>query len=163
WSAEMTNKKTLPVFLFASSFRMPTPVAVALFALFLALFYASPWQTGAWAALAAWGAVAVLRPDVAICVVAATIPFVFQPRELGQWHFAPAEATLLLSFGAVVVRRVLGWPGAAAADSRLQPQTAPPVHATIPLEQVSILGSLAERLLVRWRLWQARDGFGGQA
>jgi O-antigen ligase len=83
------------------------PAVLALLALF-ALYYWSPWALVAWAALAGWAAVALLRPDLALVVVAATVPFLFQPRVFGDWQFAPAETTLLATFAVVLLRRLAG-------------------------------------------------------
>ncbi len=87
---------------------VPTvPAVVALLAL-LAVYYWSPWALVAGAALLGWGIVALLRPDLALVVVAATVPFLFQPRVFGDWRFAPSETTLLITFAAVLLRRLAG-------------------------------------------------------
>ena len=87
---------------------VPTvPAVVALLAL-LAVYYWSPWTLIAGAALLGWGVVALLRPDLALVVVAATVPFLFQPRVFGDWRFAPSETTLLITFAAVLLRRLAG-------------------------------------------------------
>ncbi len=100
---------------------LPTvPAVVALLAL-LALYYWSPWAMVAWAALLAWGVVAVLRPDLAVAIVAAAIPFLFQPRIIGDWQFAPAETTLLVTFAAVLLRRLAGLAPAAEDAPALSP------------------------------------------
>ena len=92
------------------------PAVLALLAL-LAVYYWSPWPVVAWAALAAWGVVALLRPDLALVVVAATVPFLFQPRVFGDWQFAPAETTLVVTFVAVLVRRLVGIAPAPVEDA----------------------------------------------
>jgi O-antigen ligase len=103
---------------------VPTvPAVVALLAL-LAIYYWSPWALVAGAALLGWGVVALLRPDLALVVVAATVPFLFQPRVFGDWRFAPAETTLLLTFAAVLLRRLAGIEDTPAVS--LHPTLPPP-------------------------------------
>jgi O-antigen ligase len=96
---------------------LPTvPAVIALLAMF-AVYYWSPWALVAWAALVGWGVVALLRPDLAVALCAATIPFLFQPRIIGDWQFAPAETTLLATFAAVLLRRLAGIAPASSEDA----------------------------------------------
>ncbi len=61
------------------------------------------------AALAAWWVLALLKPSTGLAAVAFTIPFFWQPKQIGQQKFPLAETLLLLVFAAVLARYALGY------------------------------------------------------
>lgn len=82
--------------------------------------------------LIGWGLLAFLKPSTALAAVAFTIPFFWYPKVVRQQHFPLAETMLMLTFGALMARRVVGYllPGLAVrlnfpSDYR-RPQTSPP-------------------------------------
>ena len=55
------------------------------------------------------GAIAVLKPQVGLAAVAFSIPFFWVQKDVGQQHFPPEETLMVVLFGAVVVRGVVGF------------------------------------------------------
>ncbi len=55
------------------------------------------------------GLLAFLKPSTGLAAVAFTIPFFWYPKLIGQQHFPVAETLLMLVFGALMARRVVGY------------------------------------------------------
>ena len=99
-------------------------VAVTAMAAALAAYYFAPWAPMALAAFAAWVALAVWRPDMALVVTAATFPFFWAPRVFGEWSFPLSESCVWGALAAWIIARLwragagggraslAAWPGA---------------------------------------------------
>lgn len=138
--------------------------AVAL-ALALAAYYFSPWQKGALAAFAVWWLLAVWRPDMALVITAATIPFFWVARPLVVGGFSGniplSESCLWATLVAWIAHRA--W-RAWAARRTVGPPSTPPTDVTLTgyLQLYQALQGPApwrERLALVWR----RDLFGPPA
>ena len=82
-------------------------VAVGM-ALLLGLYYRAGSVPLMFACLAGWAALAYIKPSTALAFVAATLPFFWLPKEIGQQKLPVAETLLVLTFAAVLARRIAG-------------------------------------------------------
>ena len=137
--------------------------AVAL-ALVLAAYYFSPWQKGALLAFAVWWLLADWRPDMALVITAATIPFFWAARPLAVGGFsgniALSESCLWATLAAWAAQRA--WRARAARRKTVLPTPPADVTLTGYLQLYQALQGPApwrERLALVWR----RDLFGPPA
>ena len=76
-------------------------------ALLLGLYYRAASLPLMLACVAGWFALAYVKPQTALAFVAAAIPFFWLPKEIGQQKFPIAETLLLVTFAAILGRRLL--------------------------------------------------------
>ncbi|HEX6606375.1 MAG TPA: O-antigen ligase family protein, partial [Chloroflexia bacterium] len=80
-------------------------VVVAAMAATLVAYYLLPSPRWALLPLAVWFLLAVLRPDMAVVMTAAAIPFATAPRALLDWSFPVSETCLWLTLVAWIIHR----------------------------------------------------------
>jgi polysaccharide biosynthesis protein PslG len=131
-------------------------VAVTAMAGALAAYYFAPWAPVALVAFAAWVALAVWRPDMALVVTAATFPFFWAPRVFGEWSFPLSETCVWGALAAWMIARV--W---RAGAGRGRPAGAVAARLGGPWETES--HAAGEPWGERARLWLRRDLFGAPA
>lgn len=120
-------------------------------ALLAALYYRANSLPLVGLTLAGWGLLAFLKPSTGLAAVAFTIPFFWQPKAIGAERFPLAETLLLLVFGAMIARHVMGFfLPALAARLNIEPRRpaasdtdAPPSH--VPSSQQPTIAAEAER------------------
>ncbi len=93
----------------------------------LAAYALIPSQRAALGLLGLWFLLAILRPDQAIVITAATLPFYAAPRAIGSWTFPLSETCLWLTLAAWALHR--GW---VAWRVRGAPALAAPVAVALP-------------------------------
>ncbi|MEO6456913.1 MAG: hypothetical protein ABIO92_01365, partial [Chloroflexia bacterium] len=76
-------------------------------AMLVGFYYASSSLPLMLLCLALWSLLAFLKPSTALAAVAFSIPFFWLPKTLGQQRFPIAETLLVLTFGAILARRVV--------------------------------------------------------
>ncbi|HMA33615.1 MAG TPA: O-antigen ligase family protein [Chloroflexia bacterium] len=130
-------------------------VTVAAMALVLAAYYLLPWEKAALVPLAAWVLLAAWRPDLALAVTMATIPFFSAPRTLFAWSFPLSETclwTILFAWG--LHRAGHAWAARRGQGARFPGVDPLPIAPAPP-------GAVAWR--ERLRLLLQRDLFGAPA
>jgi O-antigen ligase len=96
----------------------PDGVLWALAILCAAAFVFSRWLVVDLAALGGLGLLFLLRPALALPLIAFSIPLLAHPKPILRWSFSYYELWLLLGVAAAVVRWLLAWLCPAAAPSR---------------------------------------------
>ncbi|MEA2575831.1 MAG: polysaccharide biosynthesis protein PslG, partial [Chloroflexia bacterium] len=82
-------------------------VVVVVMALLVGLYYGFQSVPLALLVLAGWGLLAFIKPSTGLAAVAFTIPFLWQPKQLGSNKLPLAETLLLVTFGAVIARHAV--------------------------------------------------------